>query len=62
LLRCNSIFLQDIAIEAAGMVLVKSDLRDVVTAIDLSKRTFNRIRLNYMWAMVFGDTFTQEEE
>eukprot|EP01116_Phalansterium_solitarium_P010814 TRINITY_DN2611_c0_g1_i5.p1 TRINITY_DN2611_c0_g1~~TRINITY_DN2611_c0_g1_i5.p1 ORF type:complete len:569 (-),score=235.48 TRINITY_DN2611_c0_g1_i5:308-2014(-) len=44
----------DIAVEAASMVLVKNDLRDVVTAIDLSKRTFNRIRMNYMWAMVYN--------
>lgn len=44
----------DIAIEAAGMVLVRSDLRDVVTAIDLSKRTFNRIRMNYVWAMFYN--------
>jgi Cu+-exporting ATPase len=44
----------DVAIEAAGMVLVKNDLRDVVTAIDLSRRTFNRIRLNYLWAMIYN--------
>eukprot|EP01114_Cavostelium_apophysatum_P007114 TRINITY_DN1883_c0_g1_i2.p1 TRINITY_DN1883_c0_g1~~TRINITY_DN1883_c0_g1_i2.p1 ORF type:complete len:1016 (+),score=313.48 TRINITY_DN1883_c0_g1_i2:236-3283(+) len=44
----------DIAIEAAGMVLVKSDLRDVVTAIDLSKRTFNRIRMNYVLSMFYN--------
>ena len=45
---------QDIAIEAADMVLVKNDLRDVVTAIDLSSKTFNRIRWNYMWAMAYN--------
>lgn len=27
---------------------VCSDLQDVLTAIDLSKKTFNRIRLNYV--------------
>ena len=36
------------------MVLVKSDLRDVVTAIDLSRKTFKRIKLNYVWAMVYN--------
>lgn len=36
----------DIAIEAADYVLMKSDLADVLTAIDLSKRTFRRIKLN----------------
>jgi P-type Cu+ transporter len=44
----------DIAIEAASIVLVRSDLRDVVTAIDLSRTTFNRIRLNYIWASVYN--------
>ncbi|KAL8158989.1 hypothetical protein V2J09_000526 [Rumex salicifolius] len=44
----------DIAIEAADIVLVKSNLEDVVTAIDLSKKTFNRIRLNYFWALAYN--------
>jgi len=44
----------DIAIEAAGMVLVRSDLRDVVTAIDLSNKTFNRIKINYLWATIYN--------
>eukprot|EP00842_Homolaphlyctis_polyrhiza_P006437 jgi/Hompol1/6795/HPOL_005087-RA len=44
----------DIAIEAAQVVLVKSDLRDVLTLIDLSRATFNRIRLNFAWALGFN--------
>lgn len=34
----------DIAVEAADYVLVRSNLEDVITAIDLSRKTFNRIR------------------
>ncbi|OIT32579.1 PREDICTED: probable copper-transporting ATPase HMA5 [Nicotiana attenuata] len=45
----------DIAIEAADIVLMKSNLEDVITAIDLSRKTFGRIRLNYFWA--FGYNF-----
>jgi len=44
----------DIAIEAADMVLVHSDLRDVITALELSRVTFNRIRLNFFWALGYN--------
>ncbi|EXB37368.1 Putative copper-transporting ATPase 3 [Morus notabilis] len=44
----------DIAIEAADIVLMKSNLEDVITAIDLSRKTFSRIRLNYIWAMGYN--------
>lgn len=44
----------DVAMEAANIVLVRSDLRDVITAIDLSRKTFNRIRLNYIWASIYN--------
>lgn len=44
----------DIAIEAADVVLMKSNLEDVITAIDLSRKTFSRIRLNYIWAMGYN--------
>ena len=44
----------DIAIEAADIVLMKSNLEDVITAIDLSRKTFTRIRLNYIWALGYN--------
>lgn len=44
----------DIAIEAADIVLMRSNLEDVITAIDLSRKTFARIRLNYVWALGYN--------
>ncbi|RZC78417.1 hypothetical protein C5167_003826 [Papaver somniferum] len=44
----------DIAIEVANIVLMRSNLEDVVTAIDLSTKSFNRIRLNYVWALAYN--------
>lgn len=43
-----------IAIEAASMVLIRSDLRDLVVAFDLAKAVFARIRWNFMWATVYN--------
>lgn len=40
----------DMAVEATNIVLIKSYLEDVITAIDLSWKTMSRIRLNYLWA------------
>jgi Cu+-exporting ATPase len=44
----------DIAIDAGGIVLVKNDLCDVDRALALSKKTFNRIKLNLFWAFVYN--------
>lgn len=44
----------DIAIEAADIVLVRNNLQDVITAIDLSRKTFFRIKLNYVWAFGYN--------
>ncbi|KAK8969410.1 Copper-transporting ATPase RAN1 [Platanthera guangdongensis] len=44
----------DIAIEAADYVLMRNNLEDVITAIDLSRKTFARIRWNYFFAMGYN--------
>ncbi len=44
----------DIALESGNIVLVGDDLRGVVTAIKLSKRTFDKIRQNLFWALFYN--------
>lgn len=44
----------DIAIDSGGIVLVKNDLCDVDRALALSKKTFNRIKLNLFWAFIYN--------
>ncbi|CAM9677983.1 unnamed protein product [Chrysoparadoxa australica] len=43
-----------VAIEAADIVLVRNCLHDVVTGLDLSARVFKRIRINFLWAMIYN--------
>ena len=44
----------DIAIESGGIVLVQNDLMGVVRALEMSKKTFNRIKLNLFWALIYN--------
>eukprot|EP00124_Ichthyophonus_hoferi_P003091 Ihof_evm7s247 gene=Ihof_evmTU7s247 len=44
----------DVAMETAGIVLMKNKLIDVVTAIHLSKATVYRIRLNFFFACIYN--------
>ena len=44
----------DIAIEAADVILMSGDLRGLVNAISLSRRTLRTIRLNFFWAYAYN--------
>jgi len=44
----------DVALEAGGIVLIRNDLEDVVTAIQLSKATYSKIRQNLFWAFGYN--------
>ncbi|MEA4929352.1 MAG: heavy metal translocating P-type ATPase [Candidatus Limiplasma sp.] len=44
----------DVAMESADIVLMRSDLRDVPTAIELSKRTIRNIKQNLFWAFGYN--------
>ncbi len=43
-----------VAVETAGIVLVRDKLMDVVESIQLSRRTFIKIRQNLFWAFVYN--------
>ncbi len=44
----------DVAVETGGIVLIRNDLRDVVTAIELSRATMRKIRQNFFWALGYN--------
>jgi len=44
----------DVAKEAGDLLLLGNDLRDVVTAIGLSRATMNKIRQNLFWAFIYN--------
>jgi P-type Cu+ transporter len=44
----------EVAVEAADVVLVRSNLHDVVVALHLSKVVFRRIMVNFFWAMGYN--------
>ncbi|MBI5065179.1 heavy metal translocating P-type ATPase [Candidatus Woesearchaeota archaeon] len=44
----------DIAMESGSIVLIKSDLRDVITALDLSRFTMRKIKQNLFWAFAYN--------
>ncbi|WP_282048266.1 copper-translocating P-type ATPase, partial [Sulfitobacter mediterraneus] len=44
----------DVAIESADVVLMSGDLRGVVNAVEVSKRTMSNIRQNLVWAFGYN--------
>jgi Cu2+-exporting ATPase len=44
----------DVAVESAGIVLVRSDPRDVVGAIELSRATYRKMVQNLVWATAYN--------
>ena len=44
----------DIAMETGEIILIKDDLRDVITAIDLSAYTLKKIKQNLFWAFFYN--------
>ena len=44
----------DVAVETAGIVLIRSNVHDVVTAIRLSKATVRKIKENLFWAFCYN--------
>jgi len=44
----------DVAVETGGIVLIRNNLRDVVTAIRLSKATVKKIKQNLFWAFCYN--------
>jgi soluble P-type ATPase len=44
----------DVAMEAGGIVIIKNDLRDVLTAISLSRETMDKIKQNMFFALFYN--------
>ena len=44
----------DIAKETGGIILIRDDLRDVVTGIKLSQATMKKIKQNLFWAFIYN--------
>src|SRR5262252_1176013 len=44
----------DVAVESAGIVLVRSDPRDVVNAIELSRAAYRKMVQNLLWATAYN--------
>jgi Cu+-exporting ATPase len=44
----------DVALEAGKVVLVRDDLKDVVAAIEISKKTVSKIRQNLFYAFIYN--------
>lgn len=44
----------DVSVETGDIVLVRNDLSDVVSAIDLGRKTVSKIRQGFFWALIYN--------
>ncbi|HEY8140788.1 MAG TPA: heavy metal translocating P-type ATPase [Nitrososphaera sp.] len=44
----------DVAKETGGIILIKGDVRDVVTALEIGKKTVSKIKQNLFWAFAYN--------
>ncbi|TFH01773.1 MAG: heavy metal translocating P-type ATPase, partial [Candidatus Thorarchaeota archaeon] len=44
----------DVSVESGDIVLVKDDLMDVVTGIQLGKKTMTKIKQGFFWALIYN--------
>ena len=44
----------DIAMESADIVLIKGELQNIIAAITLSKKTYNKMKQNLFWAAIYN--------
>jgi len=44
----------DVAKETGGIILIKNDVRDVVIALELGKKTVSKIKQNLFWAFAYN--------
>ncbi|KAJ5132519.1 hypothetical protein N7448_006677 [Penicillium atrosanguineum] len=44
----------DVAINSASFILLNSDLSTILQLVLLSRRVFNRVRMNFVWAVIYN--------
>ena len=44
----------DVTVQAAGIVIMKDRLDDVINAILIARATFLRIKINFVWAFIYN--------
>lgn len=44
----------DVAMETGGIIIVKNDLRDIITALDLGQQTMSKIKQNLFFALFYN--------
>ncbi|KAI0279907.1 E1-E2 ATPase-domain-containing protein [Russula aff. rugulosa BPL654] len=52
----------DVALSSASFVLVSSDLGSILTLVDLSATVFRRVKLNFLWALVYNIAASRSQQ